>query len=161
MPRLATSFLILALGLALTGAAALAQDIHIIPVPPDVKPRWTPVPGAPQVSWAPNILTDVFRYRGKYYFFWENYFYRGNRPQGPWKIVKKVPQVFYSIDPSYFKTTRQAGVPTAPAPPGEPGLPKAKVIEIPPATPQDEAPGPAPEGSPAPQEPSPAPPKVM
>ncbi|MCK9377469.1 MAG: hypothetical protein M0P73_15115 [Syntrophobacterales bacterium] len=161
MPRLATSFLILTLGLALTGAVALAQDIRIIPVPPDVKPQWTPIPGASQVSWAPNIPTDVFRYRGKYYFFWGNYFYRGSQPQGPWKAVKKIPQVFYNIDPAYFKTANQGAAPTAPAPAIEPGLPKAKVIEIPPATPRDEAPGPAPEASPVPQEPAPAPPKVM
>jgi hypothetical protein len=45
-----------------------AQDIHINPVPPGVKPQWTRVPGAPQVSWAPNLPTDVFRYGGKYYF---------------------------------------------------------------------------------------------
>ncbi|MFA5111791.1 MAG: hypothetical protein WC443_10330 [Desulfobaccales bacterium] len=157
MSRLAISFIILALGLALTGTAALAQDINIIPVPPDVKPQWTPIPGASQVSWAPNIPTDVFRYRGKYYFFWENYFYRGDQPEGPWKVVEKVPQVFYHIDPSYFKTAKQAGAPAAPAPPEEPPLPKAKIIEIPPATPL----APAPEVTPGPEEPSPPPPKVM
>ncbi len=158
MSRLATPLLILALGLALSGAAALAQDIHIIPVPPDVKPQWTPIPGAPQVSWAPNILTDVFRYRGKYYFFWDNYFYRGSRPQGPWKIVKNVPKVFFKVNPSYFKTANQAAAPAAPLPPGESVSPKIKVIEIPPPAPPAPAPVPAPPG---PQEPSPPPPKVM
>ncbi len=64
--------------LAWSGPRGLgAQDIRINPVPPGVKPQWTRVPGTPQVSWAPNLPTDVFRYGGKYYFFWENYFYRG------------------------------------------------------------------------------------
>ena len=104
--------------LALVAAppAAGAQDIRINPVPPNLKPQWTRVPGAPQVSWAPNLPTDVFRYRGKYYFFWENYFYRGSAPEGPWKAVVKVPEVFYRIDPAYFKTVKKAG--EAPAAPG-------------------------------------------
>ena len=104
--------------LALVAApeAAGAQDIRINPVPPGVKPQWTQVPGAPQVSWAPNLPTDVFRYRGKYYFFWENYFYRGSAPEGPWKAVVKVPEVFYQVDPAYFKTVKKAG--EAPAAPG-------------------------------------------
>ena len=93
-----------------------AQDIRINPVPPGVKPQWTRVPGAPQVSWAPNLPTDVFRYGGKYYFFWENYFYRGPAPEGPWKAVVKVPEVFYQVDPAYFKTVKKAG--EAPAAPG-------------------------------------------
>ena len=83
-----------------------AQDIRINPVPPGVKPQWTRVPGTPQVSWAPNLPTDVFRYGGKYYFFWENYFYRGSAPEGPWKAVVKVPEVFYQVDPAYFKTVK-------------------------------------------------------
>ena len=75
--------------------AAGAQDIRINPVPPGSKPQWTQVPGAPQVFWAPNLPTDVFRYRGKYYFFWANYFYQGSAPEGPWKSLVKVPEVFY------------------------------------------------------------------
>ena len=91
-----------------------AQDIRINPVPPGVKPQWTRVPGTPQVSWAPNLPTDVFRYGGKYYFFWENYFYRGPAPEGPWKAVVKVPKVFYQVDPAYFKTVKPAGGPGNP-----------------------------------------------
>ena len=140
-----------------------AQDIRINPVPPNLKPQWTRVPGAPQVSWAPNLPTDVFRYRGKYYFFWENYFYRGTGPEGPWKAVVKVPGVFYQIDPAYFKTVKKAG--EAPAAPGESTPPpKAKTIDLPPTAPPAQPlpePGPAPPGSPeAPGTPA-APPKVM
>ena len=117
--------------------AAGAQDIRINPVPPGSKPQWTKVPGAPQVSWAPNLPTDVFRYRGKYYFFWGNFFYQGPRPEGPWKSVVKVPEVFYQVGPAYFKTAKKAGeTPAAPATPGESVTPpKAKIIDIPPADP--------------------------
>ena len=116
-----------------------AQDIRINPVPPGVKPRWTRVSGAPQVSWAPNLPTDVFRYSGKYYFYWENYFYRGSAPEGPWKLLVKVPEVFYQVDPAYFKTVKPAGeAPAAPA--GSTPSPKAKIIEIPPTGPPEQAP---------------------
>jgi len=140
-----------------------AQDIRINPVPPNLKPQWTRVPGAPQVSWAPNLPTDVFRYRGKYYFFWENYFYRGSAPEGPWKAVVKVPGVFYQVDPAYFKTVKQAGEAPA-APGGSTPSPKAKIIDLPPTAPPAQPlpePEPAPSGSPeAPGAPT-APPKVM
>jgi len=161
-------FLKLLVILAMVAApqAAGAQDIRINPVPPGSKPKWTQVPGAPKVFWAPNLPTDVFRYRGKYYFFWANYFYQGSAPEGPWKSLVKVPEVFYSIDPAYFKTAKKAGgTPAAPATPGEPVTPpKAEIIDIPPATPRDQAapePGSAPLGSPeAPGTPA-TPPKVM
>jgi len=148
--------------LAFPGTAG-AQDIRINPVPPNLKPQWTRVPGAPQVSWAPNLPTDVFRYRGKYYFFWGNFFYQGPRPEGPWKLVVKVPEVFYNVDPAYFKTVKKAG--EAPAAPGESTpSPKAKIIDLPPTAPPAQPlpePGPAPSGSPeAPGAPT-APPKVM
>ena len=138
-----------------------AQDLRINPVPPGVKPQWTRVPGAPQVSWAPNLPTDVFRYGGKYYFFWENYFYRGSAPEGPWKAVVKVPEVFYQVDPAYFKTVKPAGeAPAAPA--GPTPSPKAKIIEVPPAEPPAQAPQELTPQPPAgPEEPPAKPPKVM
>ena len=146
--------------------AAGGQEIRINPVPPGAKPQWTQVPGTPQVSWAPNLPTDVFRYRGKYYFFWENYFYRGPAPRGPWKLVMKVPEVFYNVDPAYFKTVKKAGgAPAAPTTPGESVTsPKAKIIDIPPTAPPDQAPpepGSAPSGSPELPETPDAPPKAM
>jgi hypothetical protein len=154
--------LLVFLAMATAPLAAGAQDIRINPVPSGSKPQWTKVPGEPQVSWAPNLPTDVFRYRGKYYFFWNDFFYQGPRPQGPWKAVVKVPEVFYRVDPAYFKTAKKAaGAPAAPATPGESVTPpKAKIIDLPPAqaTPK---PGSVPPGSPeAPGAPAP-PPKVM
>ena len=147
---------------AFSGTAG-AQDIRINPVPPNLKPQWTQVPGAPQVSWAPNLPTDVFRYRGKYYFFWENFFYQGPRPEGPWKAVVKVPGVFYEIDPAYFKTVKKAGEAPA-APGGSTPSPKAKIIDLPPTAPPAKPlpePGSAPSGSPEAPGAPPAPPKVM
>jgi hypothetical protein len=135
-------------------ATAGAQDIRINPVPPHLKPQWTQVPGAPQVSYAPNLPTDVFRYRGKYYLFWENYFYRSSTPQGPWKALVKVPEVFYNIDPAYFKPAKKAG--EAPAASGEAApIPKAKIIDLSPAEP------PAPPTSPETPEVPAKPPRVM
>jgi hypothetical protein len=143
LKRLLTSLLVAA---ALAASSALAQDIRINPVPPDVKPKWTPVPGLPQVSYAPNLPTDVFRYRGKYYFFWADYFYVGRRASGPWKALKEVPEIFHQIDPTYFKTAKQ------PAPPPPP--PPAPAEEI---TPIPLAPAPETNPPPAPQAPPPAP----
>ena len=146
-------FLLLAM-LALVASPEVfgAQDIRINPVPPGVKPQWTRVPGAPQVFWAPNLPTDVFRYSGKYYFFWANYLYQGPAPEGPWKSVKKVPEVFYQVDPAYFKTVKQAGeAPAAPAESTPP--PKAKIIDVPPTAPPEQAPSPA--EPPAPVSPAP------
>jgi hypothetical protein len=160
MRHLFNLWVILAL-VAVSGAAG-GQDIRINPVPPDLKPKWTQVPGAPQVSWAPNLPTDVFRYRGKYYFFWENYFYRSSRPEGPWEAVVKVPEVFYNIDPAYFKTGKKTG--EAPAAPGEAApSPKAKIIDLPSPAPPDQAPQalPPPSGGPEPPGAPAAPPRVM
>jgi len=127
------------LALAAAPEAFAAPDIRINPVPPGVKPKWVKVPGTPQVSYATNLPTDVFRYGGKYYFYWENYFYRSSAPEGPWKAVVKVPEVFYQVDPAYFKTVKPAG--EAPAAPAEsPPTPKAKFIEIPPADPPAQPP---------------------
>jgi len=118
MPGLLQLLIAAALGLALSGAPVAAQDIHINPVPPQVRPQWTPVPNAPGVYYAPNLPTDVFRHGGKYYFYWQGYLYRGSKPRGPWKSVTKIPVWFSEIDPSLFKT---AGPGPAGPPAGSPG----------------------------------------
>jgi hypothetical protein len=156
MSRLLKLLVVLALVAAPWPAGA--QDIRINPVPPKVKPQWTRVPGVPQVSWAPNLPTDVFRYRGKYYFFWAGYFYQGPAPEGPWQAVVKVPEVFYQVDPAYFKTAKKES--TTPAEP-TPEAPKAKIIEVPPAPPAPAAPEPAPASPPGPEKKPAAPPRVM
>ena len=54
----------------------------------------------------------------------------------------KVPEVFYNVDPAYFKTVKKAGgAPAAPTTPGEPVTPpKAKIIDVPPTAPPAQAP---------------------
>jgi hypothetical protein len=140
------------LGLILLGTPASAQDIRIEPIPPRVKPKWTQVPNVPGVFYAPNIPTDVFRHGTKYYFYWGGYLYHGDKAKGPWKVVKKVPDWFPQIDPSYFKTYKKGG-PAAP-PTGPAAAPEA----LGPAPPT--APPPAPEKAGPPQGAA-APPKVM
>ena len=147
-------------------STAGAQDIRINPVPPGAKPHWTKVPGASQVFWAPNLPTDVFRYRGNFYFFWNDFFYRGRAPQGPWKSVHKVPQVFYKVAPTYFKTANKAGgAMGSPAIPGEPVMPpEPNIMDIPPEETPAQPPGepqPEPPAGPEPPGASVAPPKVM
>jgi hypothetical protein len=95
-----------ALVLAFAGAPRAATDIRINPVPPQVRPQWTPVPNAPGVYWAPNLPTDVFRHGTRYYFYWEGYLFQGTRPSGPWKIVSEPPGWFSEIDPIYFKAMK-------------------------------------------------------
>jgi len=147
MAQVSRLLITLALGVALAGSPALAQDIRINPVPPHVKPQWTPVPGTPQVYYAPNLPTDLFRYRGKYYFFWAGYLYQGKKPSGPWKTVKEVPAFFHEIDAAYFKTVKKEG--GAPTPPATAA----------PASPEPTQEAPAPPGA-APKA-APKPPKVM
>lgn len=179
MPGLLQLLIAAALGLALSGAPAAAQDIHINPVPPHVKPQWTPVPNVSGVYYAPNLPTDVFRRGGKYYFYWQGYLYRGSKPKGPWKSVTKIPAWFSEIDPSLFKTAGpgpagppagspegMAPMPSAPTAPGL-GTPTGPAEGVAPETPAPNPsaapPVPAPEKPgepPVPSEPGKAP-KIM
>ena len=162
MPGLLKLMALAALGLALAAAPAAAQDIHINPVPPQVKPQWTPVPNVPGVSYAPNLPTDVFRQGGKYYFYWAGYLYRSSKTRGPWKSVTQPPDWFSAIDPALFKTVKKEGAP----PPAAPAEPAAGVPPVPPPAPPEATPSPpppAPEKETAPASPAAPtqPPKVM
>jgi hypothetical protein len=165
MPRLTRLLVLLLLSVALASPPAWTQ-IRIEPIPPHVKPQWTPVPNTTGVYYAPNIPTDVFRYQGKYYFFWGGYLYQGKKPTGPWKDVIDVPAWFYQIDPSLFKTAQKEGAPafTSPAPPGPapipPPAPEVKGPEETPETPQV-TPPPAPTPGGVPPAPEGESPKVM
>jgi len=147
-----------ALGLALAAAPVAAQDININPVPPHVKPQWTPVPNVSGVYYAPNLPTDVFRHGTKYYFYWAGYLYRGSKPRGPWKTVTQPPAWFSEIDPALFKTVKKEA-PASPAGPTE-GM---ALTPPAPASPEATPPAPAPEKEEAPAPPAAPtkPPKVM
>jgi hypothetical protein len=155
MPRLFRVIAFLALVLALSGSLAWSQTIRIIPIPPHVKPQWTPVPGAPQVYYAPNIPTDVFKHQGRYYFYWEGSLFQGPKPTGPWKAVTEVPAFFSQIGPEYFKTLKKEK--PAPAPEAVTPRESAPTPEAAPAPPTKETP-PAAEAAPPGQKPEEAPP---
>jgi hypothetical protein len=155
MARLAGLLLVLLFTAAAIPAGA--QDIRINPVPPHVKPQWTPVPGASGVDYAPNLSVDLFRYKSQFYLFWAGLLFKSHQPQGPWSLVKDTPPFFYQIDPKYFKTVKQpaakppASTPAAPAP--EPSAPET--------TPAPERPAPPPPATtPAPAAPPPPPPET-
>jgi len=144
---------------------AAAERLRIIPVPPHVTAEWTPMPDVPQVFFAPNLPTDVFRHRGRYYFYWEGIWYRSNKIKGPWSRLEPPPAILSQIPPTYFKTMPKAGVqPPAAAAPGQ--LPPGEVLLTPdgkPAVPPPAAPAPPtpPAGAYAPPPPAPAPPQAV
>jgi hypothetical protein len=95
--------------LAVIVAAALALPAWALtPLPPTVPtgvaPGWTPVPGSPEVEYAPNLKVDLFRH-GKLYYYWVAGQWRiGNAPTGPWKPVHPVPPAIRHLDPALFKS---------------------------------------------------------
>jgi len=165
-PRLQMFLMIAILAAVFAGSPAAAERLRIIPVPPHVTAQWTPMPDVPQVFFAPNLPTDVFRHRGRYYFYWEGVWYRSNKIKGPWSRVDPPPAILSQIPPSYFKTLPkegaqppEAGVPGQPpsgdvllTPEGKPALP-------PPAEPTPPTP-PAGASAPPPQAPTPPAPVV-
>lgn len=133
-----------ALATALAGSPAGAQRLRIIPVPPNVVAQWTPMPDLPQVSYAPNLPTDVFRHRGRYYFYWEGIWYQSKKIKGPWTGLQHPPAILSRIQTAYFKTLPRGGA----QPPGAaaPGAPPAEGFLTPegrPAVPPPPAPEPA------------------
>ncbi len=103
------------------GNTAMAERLRIIPVPPHVVPQWTPMPDVPQVYFAPNLPTDVFRHRGRYFLYWEGVWYRSNKIKGPWSRLEPPPAIFSQINPAYFKTLPKGDAqPPAAAAPGQP-----------------------------------------
>jgi outer membrane biosynthesis protein TonB len=123
---------------------AAAQRLRLIPVPPHVVPQWTPMPDLPQVYYAPNLPTDVFRHRGRFFLYWEGVWYRAKNLKGPWMRVDPPPAILAEINPSYFKMLPKPGPqPPGAAAPGQP--PPGEVLLTPegkPAVPPPIAPTP-------------------
>jgi hypothetical protein len=141
-----------ALATALAASPAGAERLRIIPVPPNVVAQWTPMPDLPQVSYAPNLPTDVFRHRGRYYFYWEGIWYQSKNIKGPWTRLQHPPAILSRIQTAYFKTVPRgvpqppgAAVPGAPPPEGLVTPEGTPAVPPPPMTPQ-----PAPPVPPAP-----------
>ncbi len=96
-----------------------------LPVPPQVAPQWAPVPGAPGISYAPNLPSDLFRYGGNYYYQYQGSWYQGRAVNGPWAPCQQIPQPFYQVQAPYFNSPpgwakgRKTGWGGAPMPPGQ------------------------------------------
>jgi hypothetical protein len=106
-------------------APAWAQGPLPAPVPRQVTPQWTPVPGARGVEYAPNLGADFFRHSGGYYYLHDGRWYQGRNTSGPWTQVQSLPQVFYQVEAPYFKRPpgwakgKKTGWGGAPMPPGQ------------------------------------------
>ena len=90
-------------GLVLSAASVRAQQFSP-PLPPDITPQWTPIPGAPGVHYAPNTNTDLFRYGQKYYFQHDGKWYQGRNLAGPWQRIQNVPRSFRQIEAPSFSS---------------------------------------------------------
>jgi hypothetical protein len=66
-------------------------------------PRWTPVPQAPGVEYAPNLAIDLFRYAGRFFFYSQGSWQQGPTANGPWTGVRQLPSPFYQIQAPCFK----------------------------------------------------------
>ncbi|RJR38585.1 MAG: hypothetical protein C4567_12535 [Deltaproteobacteria bacterium] len=136
---------------ALTCGPAAAERLRIIPVPPNVTAQWTPLPDLPRVSYAPNIPTDVFKHRGRYYFFWEGVWYQSKKIKGPWMRQDHPPAILSRIQTAYFKTLPKAAAqpPAAGAPSLPPGGGMVTPEGTPMAPPVAEPPAPVPPAPPS------------
>jgi hypothetical protein len=133
-PRFMQLLVLLAvLAAALTSSPAAAERLRIIPVPPGVVPQWSPIPDLPQVSHAPNLPTDVFRHRGRYFLYWAGAWYQSKKIRGPWTRLENPPAILSRIQTSYFKMLPKGGA-QAPGAAPEEGLvtPDGKPV-VPPA----------------------------
>jgi hypothetical protein len=151
--------LLAALSAAGGGATAGAERLRINPLPPNTVPQWTPMPDLPQVSHAPNLPTDVFRHQGKYYFYWEGFWYKSHKDaKGPWIRMHQPPAILLRINPSYFKPVAKTPVRPPGQPPGPPVPPPPP--PVPPAPPEEGliTPEGRPAVPPAPVVPQPTPP---
>ena len=77
--------------------------VPVPPLPPDLTPQWTPIPGVPGVHYAPNANTDLFRYGQRYYYQHDGRWYQARNIAGPWQRVQDVPRSFRQIEAPYFK----------------------------------------------------------
>jgi hypothetical protein len=170
--------LLAVLATTLSGSPAGAERLRIIPVPPDVTAQWTPMPDLPQVYFAPNLPTDVFRHRGRYFLYWEGIWYQSRKIKGPWTRQDHPPAILSRIQTSYFKTLPRggaqppgAGAPVAPPPEGlvtpegtpamppPPPLPSEPAAPVPPTPPQIAPPPQEPVTPPPPEQATPPPPE--
>jgi hypothetical protein len=120
MSRLTKIFLVFLLVLGL-GVPALAGP----PGSAALAPRWTPVPQAPGVEYAPNLAADLFRYADRFFSYSQGNWQQGPTVNGPWTGVGRLPAPLYQIQAPYFKNPpgwakgKKTGWKGAPMPPGQ------------------------------------------
>lgn len=103
--KLLSKVLLLSLALLWLGVPGLgAQPQFVPPWAPDVAPQWAPIPQVPKVYYAPDLGHDLFRYGNQFYAYHNGTWQRGDRINGPWKVIKNPPRAFYNIEPTYFKS---------------------------------------------------------
>jgi hypothetical protein len=125
MSRLIKVLLVFTVSL-LFGVQSLAGPCQAAPpVPPNLAPRWAPVPQAPGVEYAPNLAADIFRYAGQFFYYSQGLWQQSPTLNGPWTRVRRLPPRFYYIGAPYFKSPpgwakgRKTGWKGAPLPPGQ------------------------------------------
>lgn len=126
MPHFTKKALLLFLLVLLLGTQALTGPcVAAPPVPPDLAPRWAPVPEVPGVYYAPNLSHDLFRYGSQFYYYNQGLWQIAQVLTGPWQVIANPPRVFYGIGPTYFKSPpgwakgKKTGWGGAPLPPGQ------------------------------------------
>ena len=87
--------------------APVPPPVVVAPPPPVVvaaPPRLVVVPGSP-VYYAPVLPVDVFFYRGVYYRFYRDTWFRAPDYRGPWRYVAYagVPRPVIAVPAPYFK----------------------------------------------------------
>jgi hypothetical protein len=90
-------------------AALMAGPVWaLVPLPPTVPdgvtPAWTPVTGRPGLAYATNLKVDLFRYRGRYYYWVAAHWRVSDHPRGPWKPTDDIPSALRHLDPALFKS---------------------------------------------------------
>jgi uncharacterized membrane protein YgcG len=79
---------------------AVKREEGTINVEYDGKPEFTVIDGT-VMSYAVNTSESIIRIGDKYYLCHEAVWYVADNPSGPWIVSVSVPQVIYTIPPSY------------------------------------------------------------
>jgi WXXGXW repeat (2 copies) len=115
MPRRLMRLLMVGVAVTMLVSAAptVAQDVKIDigigtpPVPPIVvttPPQLVVVPGT-SVYYAPDVPTNYFFYKGRYYTLVNNAWYTAPVYNGPWVVIQvgKVPPPVLTVPVEYYK----------------------------------------------------------
>jgi hypothetical protein len=110
----------------LLGVQALRAQPRSVPIPPpNLAPRWAPIPQAPGVDYAPNLGHDLFHYGNQFYYFNQGLWQIARALSGPWQVIQSPPPVFYNIGADYFRSPpgwakgKKTGWKGEPMPPGQ------------------------------------------